>query len=67
MLLRAKKGVSAINITLSNEADVLPATTDGVVTDYTGSGTTVRVFEGATRLTYGTGNGQYQVSALEAE
>lgn len=64
VVFKGASGVNAINASLSNEADVLPASPDGVVSDYTGSGTIIRVFEGATELTYGTGNGQYQVSAL---
>ena len=63
MLLREGKGVSAINITLSNESDALPASPEGVVSDYSGSGTTIRVFEGSQELSYGTGNGKYQVVA----
>ena len=63
VVFKGASGVNAINVSLSNEADVLPASPEGVVSDYTGSGTIIRVFEGATELTYGTGNGQYQVSA----
>ena len=63
VVFKGASGVNAINVVLSNEADVLPASPEGVVSDYTGSGTIIRVFEGATELTYGTGNGQYQVTA----
>ena len=55
--------MNAISAVLSNEADVLPASPEGVVSDYSGSGTDIIVYEGGTRLTYGTGNGQFQVSA----
>ncbi len=64
VVFKGASGVNAINAILSNEADVLPASPEGVVSDYTGSGTIIRVFEGATESTYGTGNGQYQVSAV---
>lgn len=60
---KGDKGVSAINIILSNESDALPASPEGVVSDYSGSGTTIRVFEGNQELSYGTGNGKYQVVA----
>ena len=62
VVFKGASGVNAINVVLSNEADVLPASTDGTVSDYSGSGTTIRVFEGAAELTYGTGNGQFQVN-----
>ncbi|HPC14563.1 MAG TPA: hypothetical protein PLN36_09410, partial [Bacteroidales bacterium] len=64
VVFKGASGVNAINVVLSNEADVLPASPEGVVSDYSGSGTEIRVFEGATELSYGTGNGQYQVSAV---
>lgn len=63
VVFKGASGVNAINAILSNEADVLPASPEGTVSDYSGSGTIIRVFEGATELSYGTGNGQYQVSA----
>ena len=63
VVFKGASGVNAINVVLGNEADVLPASPEGVVSDYSGSGTSIRVFEGATELSYGTGNGQYQVSA----
>jgi hypothetical protein len=64
VVFKGASGINAINVVLSNEADVLPASTDGTVSDYSGSGTEIRVFEGATELSYGTSNGQYQVSAV---
>jgi hypothetical protein len=63
VVFKGASGVNAISAVLSNEADVLPASSEGVVSDYTGSGTEIRVFEGATELSYGTGIGQFQVSA----
>ena len=57
-------GLSGMSVLLSNEAHTLPKTTAGTVT-YTGSGTTIRVFEGATELAYdgtGTANGTWKVT-----
>lgn len=59
-------GANAISAILSNEAHVFPAASDGTVATYAGSGTEVRVFEGATALTYdgvGTSNGTWTVSS----
>lgn len=58
-------GPASISVVLSNEAHVLPATSDGTVSSYTGSGTEIRVYEGATELTYdgvGTANGSWKVT-----
>jgi len=47
---------------LSNENHTFTASADGTVSNYGGSGTTIRVFEGVTELTYdgvGTSNGTY--------
>ena len=66
VVFKGASGVNAINVILSNEADVLPALPEGIVSDYSGSGTTIRVFEGATELDYdgvGTGNGKFNVTA----
>lgn len=43
-------GLSGITITLSNESHTLPSTDTGTVLNYTGSGTTVQVYEGTTLL-----------------
>ena len=48
---RANNGSSVVQCALTNEAHTLPTTAAGVV-NYTGSGTAIRVFEGATELTY---------------
>jgi len=45
------QGGDGITIQLDNSTHVLPTTTAGVVT-YTGSGTTIKVYEGATQLTF---------------
>ncbi len=66
VVFKGASGLDAINIVLSNEKDVLPASSDGVVSDYSGSGTTIRVFEGAIELEYdgvGTANGMFNVTA----
>ena len=57
-------GNSAISMILTNESHTLPKTDAGTLT-LTGSGTTIRVFEGATELTYdavGTSNSTYTVT-----
>lgn len=59
-------GLNAISAVLSNEAHVFPASTSGAVSSYTGSGTEIRVYEGASELTYdgvGTANGTWKVTA----
>lgn len=58
-------GPASISAVLSNEAHVFPATSDGTVSAYTGSGTEIRVYEGATELSYdgvGTSNGTWKVA-----
>lgn len=66
VVFKGAAGINAINIVLNNEADVLPAAADGTGVDYTDSGMTIRVFEGATELDYdgaGTTVGKYNVVA----
>jgi hypothetical protein len=58
-------GDDAMTIILSNEAHTLPTDNDGNVT-YTGSGTTIALYEGTTQLTYdgvGTSNGTWTIAA----
>lgn len=58
-------GANAISAILSNEAHVLPASTTGAVSSYVGSGTQIRVYEGATELMYdgvGTANSSWKVT-----
>jgi hypothetical protein len=60
-------GAGAVVAVLSNEAHVLPAATDGTVSSYVGSGTQVRVYEGATELQYdgsGLSNGTWTMSSV---
>lgn len=59
-------GTSAIAAIVSNEAHVFPANSSGAITSYVGSGTVIRLYEGATELVYdgvGTANGTWTVSA----
>lgn len=63
--LASVKGADALNAVLSNEAFVFPAGSDGAVSSYTGSGTAVRVYEGAEELLYdgvGTSSGTWKVA-----
>ena len=58
-------GVSALQYLLTNEAHIVPATSAGVVSDYSNSGTEIYVYEGTTELVYdgvGTSNGTWKVS-----
>lgn len=52
-----KPGANTIVAVLSNEAHVLSANSSGVVSTYAGSGTTIKVFDGVTELTYESGTG----------
>jgi len=59
-------GVSPVLAILSNEVHTFPASSAGAVSSYTGSGTQIRVYEGATELDYdgvGTANGKWTVSS----
>jgi hypothetical protein len=57
-------GVDGITIVLSNESHSLPASSDGVVSSYLNSGTTIVVYEGTTALSAVspiTGNSQFSI------
>lgn len=56
-------GASAITPVLTNTSHTVPAANDGTVSSYTGSGTTIQVFEGSTALTFDTtiGNGKFTI------
>lgn len=59
-------GASAVVAILSNEAHVFPAASDGTVGSYAGSGTKIRVYEGATELAYdgvGTSNSTWKIAS----
>lgn len=51
---KLREGSDSVSRIVSNEAHALPADTSGVVSDYTGSGTTLQVFEGSTALEFNT-------------
>jgi len=48
----AEAGSDGISVVNSNQSHTVPASTDGIVSSYTGSGTTIRVYEGSTLLQY---------------
>lgn len=50
-IAKVKTGADSILAVVSNEAHVLPAATNGTVSSYTNSGTTIEVYEGNTLLT----------------
>lgn len=63
--LYAAKGTDSISAVISNDTHVFPATSAGVVSDYTGAGTTIRVYDGSTEVAYdgvGTGVGTWNVT-----
>ncbi len=45
-------GSSGMTLSVSNGSHLIPADNSGAVATYTGSGTTIQVFEGSTALTY---------------
>ena len=47
-----KAGSDSLSVILSNESHTIPADTDETPLSFTGSGTTLEVFQGATKLTY---------------
>ena len=58
-------GADAIVVSLTNDNHTFPADSSGVVSSYSGSGTNIAVYEGATKLNYngsGTSNGTWTVS-----
>ena len=62
-------GIDSLSVILSNESHVVPSTNAGVTT-YTGSGTEISVYEGATLLDYdgsGTTNGHWTVTATPSQ
>jgi hypothetical protein len=48
------EGTDAVTAVVANPAQTLPASSAGVVSDYTGSGTTIQIYEGGTLLTFTT-------------
>ncbi len=62
---KSKQGIAAVSAILSNDNHSLPADEDGVVSSYADSGTTIKVYEGETALTFQTGTvlaGQFAVA-----
>ena len=60
-------GNSAINAIISNGVHIFPANKDGGVTSYANSGTQLRVYEGATELSYdgeGTNNSTWKFTTV---
>jgi hypothetical protein len=58
--------INALAVVLSNEAHVIPSDSAGGSQNYSNSGTTIRLYEGASELTYdgtGTSNGTWKVTA----
>lgn len=48
--MSGEKGDSALAVVMPNDAHTLPASSAGVVSSYTGSGTTIEVMDGSTKL-----------------
>jgi hypothetical protein len=64
--INGTNGASAIVAIVSNESHVLPADNTGTVSSYVGSGTLIRVYEGATELLYdgiGTANSSWTITS----
>jgi len=64
-IVKVEEGSDAVTAILSNESHTFQADSAGTVSSYSGGGTTIRVFEGASPLTFTTGtagDGQYTVS-----
>lgn len=64
-LQAGRPGVSPVSVFLSKEAHVFPALSSGSVVSYSNSGTTIKVFDGLSELTYdgiGTANGTWTIS-----
>lgn len=64
-IVKVVNGISSVIAVMSNENVTLPASNTGVVSSYTGSNTSIQVYEGSTALTYdgvGTTNGKFNVT-----
>ena len=63
---KLEAGSGNIGAILTNESHTFPAASNGAVSDYDGSGTTISVYEGATKLDYdesGTTAGHWNLSS----
>jgi hypothetical protein len=63
MVVGLKAGSDGYTVSLSNSAHTIPTDAGGVSPYMTGSGTTIKVWKGATALNYGTGASEWTVSA----
>ena len=64
-IIGMKAGSDSIVAVLSNEAHTFSASTTGVVTDYSNSGTTIQVFQGTNPILYdavGTANNSWRIT-----
>ncbi len=64
-ITKGRAGQDAIQITNSNSSHTYPALADGSVSDFTGGGTTIEVYEGGNILTFTSGtptNGEFSIS-----
>ena len=69
-LKQLDEGSGTVQAILSNSAHVFPAATNGAVSSYAGSGTTIKVYEGATAMTFTTGTpaaSQFAVSLANTD
>ena len=67
VVFKGAKGLSAIRLHINNPVDVLPADSAGNVLSFTGTGTSIHVFEGSVELDYdgaGAANGKFKVTAV---
>jgi hypothetical protein len=64
-ITKGRAGKDAIQISNSNSSHTFPATAEGSVSDFTGGGTTIEVYEGADILTFTSGtptDGEFSIS-----
>lgn len=64
-IYRGDGGANAVQAVLTNESHTVPASADGTVQSYSGSGTNVRVFEGVNELQFdgvGSSNGRWALT-----
>ena len=69
-IFAVKPGTPGITVMVSNEAHVFPAAFNGTVSDFSNSGTTIEVYEGATAIGYdgtGSANGTFTITPVEGQ
>ena len=62
-------GADALTVLLTNETHAIPASSSGTVSSFAGSGTSIKVYEGATQLDYdgvGTSDGHFKVNVAHS-